>query len=261
MKANSPSNPQGRNKPAKSLTWSILFILFCLTALSACTKRGYYSFTRDVHGWVVDGTTGAPLEDVIVVGAWPRIGSTLCGDHEAMRSHFYETTTNRSGEFGIPGCLKTTGIFFHSDGGLSFYKRGYFPKKIYNDPLWRPAKGKEKMGIYGPGWVWQFEGAVVELEPSVGMSREQLDKIKRSKNLRLVTDYLGLYGSECMWLKMPRMTMATGHRIKERNKGHDGQDKAKKPLAQYLVEHFFIDPEQCHPDPIGFLMEYKDEME
>ncbi|MCU7918685.1 MAG: hypothetical protein KZQ95_10050 [Candidatus Thiodiazotropha sp. (ex Epidulcina cf. delphinae)] len=261
MKANEPLSPQGRSKRTSFPAWNTLFLLLGMTVLTACAGPGYYTFTREATGWVVDGATGVPLEGVIVVGAWPRIGSTLCGDHEAMRSHFYETTTNRSGEFRIPGCVKTTGVFFHSDADISFYKQGYFPKTLNNDATWDPNVWKDKFGIYGPGWVWQFEGSVIELESSVGMSKERLEKIENSKNIRVVTDYLGLYGSECMWLKMPRMTMATGHRIREREEGHEAQDIANKPLANYLVETYFEDPEKCHPDPVGFLMEYKDEME
>ncbi|MCU7936836.1 MAG: carboxypeptidase-like regulatory domain-containing protein [Candidatus Thiodiazotropha sp. (ex Dulcina madagascariensis)] len=261
MKANRPSNPQVRSKPAKFLILNAAFILLCLIALSACTKQGYYSFTREVKGNVVDGVTGAPLEGVIVVGDWPGIGSTLCGDHENMTSHIHETTTNQRGKFRIPGCLKTTGIFFHSDAELGFYKKGYFPKTINNDDFWHPSEGKPKMGIYGPGWVWQYDGAVVELEPSAGMPREKLDKIERSKNLHLVNDYFGIPASKCHWLKMPKMVMATGHLDQESGTRDKNRHKASMPLANYLVEQVLIEPEMCHPDPVGFLMEFADEME
>jgi hypothetical protein len=51
------------------------------------------------------------------------------------------------------------------------------------------------------------------------------------------------------------MTMAIGHRKRETK---DGPQMQSKLLAQYLVDHWFENPEQCHPDPVGFLMEYKD---
>ncbi|MCU7839204.1 MAG: carboxypeptidase-like regulatory domain-containing protein [Candidatus Thiodiazotropha sp. (ex Troendleina suluensis)] len=261
MKVNEPLCPQERTKRRPFQVWNTLFLLLSMTILNACVSPGYYTFTREVTGRVVDAATGVPLEDVIVVGAWPGIGSNLCGDHEAMRSHIYETTTDRSGEFMIPGCVKTTGVFFHSDALVSFYKPGYFPKTPTNGSSWNISVGKGEMGYYGPGWVWQFEGSVIELEPSVGMAKEKIEEIRKSNNVRVVTDYLGIHRSKCHWLKMPRMTMVTGHFIKERYMGHDDRDKAEMPLAQYLVEHELIDPEQCHPDPVGFLMEYKDEVE
>jgi hypothetical protein len=224
--------------------------------LTACASPGYYSFTREVRGHVVDGATGVPLEDVIVVGSWPDIGSTLCGDHELMRGHVYETTTDRNGAFRLPGCLKTTGVFFHSDAYVSFYKRGYFPKKINNSPLWNTSIGKGKLGYSGPGWVWQFQGSVIELEPSAGISKTRLDKILKSKNIGVVHDYdTNIPQKDCYWLKMPRMTMAIGH-MKRRKK--DSLEMQRKSLAQYLVDHLLENPEQCHPDPVGFLMEYQD---
>ncbi|MEW8023272.1 MAG: hypothetical protein AB2803_06180 [Candidatus Thiodiazotropha sp.] len=234
--------------------------LLCLFLLSACSQ-GYYSFTRETRGWVVDANTGVPLQDVIVVGSWPNIASTYCGDHEMATAHYHETTTDEHGEFVVPGCVKTTGIFFHSDGGLSFYKKGYFPKTIDNDPLWNPTKGKAEMGYHGPGWVWQYNDSVVELEPISGLTEKELEKIKKSKNVRIVTDYQGMPFSKCHWLRIPRMVMATGHITKERERKYDDHATANLPLANYLVETFFIDPEKCHPDPIGFLMEYADEME
>ncbi|MCU7886459.1 MAG: hypothetical protein KZQ82_19900 [Candidatus Thiodiazotropha sp. (ex Lucinoma annulata)] len=246
--------------------WRTLFILFSLSVLTACAAPGYYSFTREVTGHVVDGATGVPMEDVIVVGSWPGIGNTLCGDYKAMRSHVYETTTDRNGAFKIPGCVGSTGVFFHSDGGLNFHKRGYFPKEIKNNPSWNISIGKGKLGYRGPGWVWQFQGSVIELEPSRGIYKTRLHKILKSKNIAVVSDYDSVPFSDCYWMKVPRMTMAIGHLIKERNGHvvkerytlHDDRDKAEMPLAQYLVDHWFEKPEQCHPDPVGFLTEYQD---
>ncbi|MCU7814467.1 MAG: hypothetical protein KZQ81_04465 [Candidatus Thiodiazotropha sp. (ex Rostrolucina anterorostrata)] len=249
-----------RRDAVKTITFHSLIILLCLPVLSACTKQGYHSFTRETHGWVVDAATGVPLKDAIVVGSWPDIGSTYCGDHEMAAAHIHETTTNKHGEFVIPGCVKTTGIFFHSDGGLSFYKKGYFPKTIDNDPLWNPTEGKAKMGYYGPGWVWQFNGAVIELESTSGISQENIDKIRRSKNGRIVTDYQGIGGSKCHWLRMPKMVMATGHRIQKRDAVGTHRDKVSMPLVEYLVKESLVNPELCHSDPIGFLMEHVDEI-
>ncbi|MEW8525505.1 MAG: hypothetical protein AB2552_20890 [Candidatus Thiodiazotropha endolucinida] len=235
--------------------------LLCLFLLSACSQ-GYYSFTRETRGWVVDANTGVPLQDVIVVGSWPNIASTYCGDHELATNHIYETTTDEHGEFRIPGCFMiTTALFFHSDGGLRFYKKGYFPKKIDNDPLWNPTKGKAEMGYHGPGWVWQYNDSVVELEPITGLSEKELEKIEKSKNVAIVSDYSGIPASNCHWLRMPKMIMAIGHRRQESSTRVINRHKANMPLANYLVEQSLIEPENCHPDPVGFFMEYADETE
>ncbi|MES9906930.1 MAG: hypothetical protein ABW150_00295 [Candidatus Thiodiazotropha sp.] len=163
MEMNETSYPGKRCEAAIAITFHLLIMLFCLPLLSACTASGYYNFTQETRGWVVDAATGVPLKDAIVVGSWPNIASTYCGDHEMATAHYHETTTDEHGEFVVPGCVKTTGIFFHSDGGLSFYKKGYFPKSIDNDSSWNPRLGRAEMGYYGPGWVWQFNGAVIEL--------------------------------------------------------------------------------------------------
>ncbi|MEW8001019.1 MAG: carboxypeptidase-like regulatory domain-containing protein [Candidatus Thiodiazotropha endolucinida] len=255
MNRNESLSLQTQREQRTFQAWHTLFILFSLSVLTACASPGYYSFTREVTGHVVDGATGVPLEDVIVVGTWPGIGSTHCGDHEAMRSHVHETTTDRTGAFRIPGCIKTTGDFFHSDAVISLYKKDYLPKKSRNSPFWNTNIGKGKLGYIGPGWVWQFQGSVIELEPSGAISKTRLHKILKSKNIRVVSDYDSVPFSDCYWMKMPRMTMAIGHRKREIK---DTPEMQKKPLAQYLVDHWFESPEQCHPDPVGYLMEYKD---
>ncbi|MEW8299580.1 MAG: carboxypeptidase-like regulatory domain-containing protein [Candidatus Thiodiazotropha sp.] len=244
---------QGKRGPRTP--WRTLFMLFILSSLTACATPGYYSLTREVTGHVVDGATGVPLEGVIVVGSWPGIGSTHCGDHEAMRSHLHETTTDSNGVFRIPGCLQATGVFFHSDAYISFYKKGYFPKRSKNDPLWKVSIGKGRLGYIGPGWVWQFQGSVIELESSAGISQTMLNEILKSKNIYVVSEYDSVPFKDCYWMKMPRMTMAIGHRKREKK---DTPEMQRKPLAEYLVDHWFEKPEQCHPDPVGFLREYKD---
>jgi glycyl-tRNA synthetase (class II) len=103
--------------------------------------------------------------------------------------------------------------------------------------------------------VWQFQGSVIELEPSAGISKTRLDKILKSRNNRVVHDYDGIHFVDCYWVKMPRMTMAIGHRVR---KSKDSLEMQRKSLAQYLVDHLLENPEQCHPDPVGFLMEYQD---
>ncbi|MES9975012.1 MAG: hypothetical protein ABW094_12185, partial [Candidatus Thiodiazotropha sp.] len=105
------------------------------------------------------------------------------------------------------------------------------------------------------GWVWQFQGSVIELEPSGAISKTRLDKILKSKNIHVVSDYDSVPFKDCYWMKMPRMTMAIGHREREIQ---DTPELQRKPLAQYMVDRWFENPERCHPDPVGYLMEYKD---
>ncbi|MEW8615601.1 MAG: hypothetical protein AB2610_20790, partial [Candidatus Thiodiazotropha sp.] len=124
-----------------------------------------------------------------------------------------------------------------------------------NDPLWKVSIGKGRLGYIGPGWVWQFQGSVIELEPSAGISQTMLNEILKSKNIYVVSEYDSVPFKDCYWMKMPRMTMAIGQRKREKK---DTPEMQRKPLAEYLVDHWFEKPEQCHPDPVGFLREYKD---
>lgn len=117
---------------AWSLFWGLALVL---AAQEEFTPPPLTYSAKPVRGLVVDAGTGQPLTNVIVVAQWVL--------HEAGRGtwrrlHVFETTTDATGTYLVPGWeakpnpVYPWGGLVTRDPALSFFKPGYVPFTVEN---------------------------------------------------------------------------------------------------------------------------------
>jgi hypothetical protein len=113
--------------------------LLVVTALGACGASRYSA--EPTQAWVVDKTTGKPIEGVVVVAHWELRWGFEGGSVLDMK--VLEATTDAQGHFSIPGWgpepipreAGFTARMRNNDPGLLFFHPGYLYERLQNSDL------------------------------------------------------------------------------------------------------------------------------
>lgn len=102
----------------------------CATASEEFPPPAYSA--KEIRATVVDGSTGQPLEDVVVVARW--VLARMYGDGPQL--HIAESVTDRQGKFLIPawGPKPRPALMALTDKSpqLLLFKHGYVPQTLYS---------------------------------------------------------------------------------------------------------------------------------
>jgi len=122
-------------------------LLVLLPTSAACVTQIPSAYSaHPVRGWLVDATTGQPLEGVIIVAQWILYDTGVGGQNPRQRLQVLETVSGADGSYAFPGWgpkpnPKTTMDLAHAyaccfltnrDPQLSFFKPGYRPLTVQN---------------------------------------------------------------------------------------------------------------------------------
>ena len=205
-------------------------LLFALVVVSIqpAAGIGVYRSPR-IEGTIIDATTKAPIEGVIVTASWIMIGITGHGESTLKVS---ETETNALGEYVLPAW----GPRFYADQlrryqpVIRFYKPGYIPLIIRNNSAYHPGlendtehmikepetlpNGRVLYRLYEPEEHQVKFGKkrhTFRLEPFEGADAEYVELLTGS------THYVGslshIYiGDDCEWKELPK-TFVTLHKL------------------------------------------------
>lgn len=149
---------------------------------------------KPMEGVVADGTTGEPLEGVIVVAQWvlhdPGKGSYL-------RLHVFETTTDTTGRYRIPGWGPKRNPYYpwtrlrDQDPKISFFKPGY-----------RPAYAQNRWDRNEPARFSEWDGKTIKMGKFTGTDDEW------ARELSLLQGALAWGWGVVDWRSIPRMVLA-----------------------------------------------------
>ncbi|MCU7924037.1 MAG: hypothetical protein KZQ88_15210 [Candidatus Thiodiazotropha sp. (ex Dulcina madagascariensis)] len=198
-----------------------------------------------VHGKVVDGRSGEPLEGVIVMGYWPKMWTRPHWRATVGVAHLAETLSGSSGLFELPACdppCEVDGYFSYYQPDILFFKEGYYPRALSNpitDVRFDPLSSEQIR------WRWDWNGKVIELEP-VGDKSDPRLKVAYTLSPRL---YLN---ENCNWMKIPNTLMFKAKQMQFRE---TDKEKTAMSAAQYLSGFYLKKQKKCHPDPANYLKE------
>jgi hypothetical protein len=181
----------------------LLFLSLLLLPTAAACATGFpasYS-AQPIRGWVVDASTGQPLEGVIVVAQWILYETSVGGQNPHKRLEVLETVTGSDGGYAFPGwgpkpnlppiigpgygcCFLT-----NRDPQLSFFKTGYRTLRLLN-------RGSSDSSMRTSQW----DGKTIELEPFKGSPKEW------ARQLNFLQGDLGW--EDLDWRTCPRMVLA-----------------------------------------------------
>lgn len=172
-------------------------LLFALGMILAAEVEGPPPLTysaKPAQGVVVDGGTGGPLEGVIVVAQWilhePGKGSW-------KRIHVFETTTDSSGRYLLPGWGPKRNAWYpwtrfrDKDPALAFFKRGYRPFAVQN-------RWDRNESVRFSEW----DGKTIMLQRFTGTADDW------ARELRFLQTDLSWGSEEMDWRRVPRITLA-----------------------------------------------------
>jgi len=160
-----------------------------------------------IRGKVVDGTTGQPLEGVIIVAQWILYEANVGGENPRERLQVLETVTAPNGTYTFPGWgpkpnphrIYSVGsmpvgfccFLTDRDPRLSYFKSGYRPLTLSNT---------KPIDIKPPVRTSDWDGKTIELEPFQG----SLDEWAR----QLYFLQSGLDWGHVDWRNFPRIVLA-----------------------------------------------------
>lgn len=185
---------------------SFLLFLLASSAVAGDMPPPAYS-AQPIRGKVVDGTTGQPLDGVIIVAQWILYEANVGGQNPRKRLQVLETVTAPDGTYAFPGWgpkpnpLRTYSIgsmgvgfccfFTDRDPRLSYFKPGYRPLTLSN---------RKPVDIKPSVRTSDWDGKTIELEPFRGSPNEWADVLGF-----LQTD---LDWGALDWRLYPRMALA-----------------------------------------------------
>ena len=183
----------------------LLLSLLLLPTSAACATQIPAAYSaHPIRGWVVDASTGQPLEGVIVVAQWILYDTGMGGQNPRGRLEVLETVTAGDGSYAFPGWgpkpnPRVTVDIAHyyaccfltdRDPQLSFFKAGYRKLRLIN-------QRSHDSSTRTSGW----DGKTIELERFRG-SPEDWARVLDS----LQTDVS--WGRELDWRASPRIVLA-----------------------------------------------------
>lgn len=172
-------------------------LLLGLAVLLAAEVEGPPPLTYSAkpgQGVVVDAQTGEPLGGVIVVAQWVL---DQAGVGSYRRLHVFETTTDVTGNYVIPGWGPKRNPFYpctrlrDQDPEMSFFKRGYTPHYVQN--RW-DRNGSMRFS--------EWDGKTIRLLRFTGTNDEW------ARKLSLLQTGLAWGWDVVDWRLMPRITLA-----------------------------------------------------
>ena len=179
------------------VVWQVLF--FVMPLMPSPWPPFYWAWP--VHGQVVDGDTGAPLEGVIIAAHWELEGPW---GGLAKQLAVMEAVTDREGRFTFrwwrPRLRWPLWELLRSDAPtLLFFKSGYHTGGCNNDVF-----AHYGLATLGPFPSSDCEGAVTKLKKFQGSEQEY------AENLRDLDHDLEFAFNEndCSWKKIPHMLVA-----------------------------------------------------
>ena len=181
----------------------LLSLLLLLPTSAACVTQIPSAYSaHPIQGWVVDASTGQPLEGVIIVAQWILYETSVGGQNPRKRLEVLETVTGPDGGYAFPGwgpkpnlptvtwplgyacCFLT-----NRDPKLSFFKPGYRPQTVLN-------RRSSESSVRTSDW----DGKTIELEPF---------KDTRNKWARELDFLQGSLGwGDLDWRTCPKMVLA-----------------------------------------------------
>lgn len=181
---------------ARSLVWGLVL---ALGAQEEFTPPPLTYSAKPVRGVVVDATTGAPLEGVIVVAQWILFqgGPWYSPDH-VRRLQVFETTTDSHGQYFIPGWGPKPNTLYPwsqldtKDPEISFFKPGYTPHTVEN--RWQRHDAVR---------FSEWDGKTIKLEKFTGTPEEWARELSF-----LQTDLAWGWRQVMDWRSIPRMSLA-----------------------------------------------------
>lgn len=171
-------------------------LLLGLAMLLAADVEGPPPLTysaKPVEGVVVDAQTGEPLGGVIIVAQWIL---DQAGVGSYRRLHVFETATDPTGRFLIPGWGPKRNSWYpwtrlrDADPMLFFFKQGYSPLTVQN--RW---DRNESMRFS------EWDGKTISLQKFTGTPDEWATK------LSFLQTFLGWSSQAVDWRLMPRITL------------------------------------------------------
>jgi hypothetical protein len=175
------------------LVAATLVIHGCATASEEFPPPAYSA--KEIRATVVDGATGQPLEDVIVVARW--VLKRMYGDGPHL--HIAETVTDRDGKFLIPawGPKSRPALMGLSNESprLLLFKHGYVPEKLPSGEskeefaqrfpnyrnmksseikLWMKIEGYPNRAVQEAFW----DGMTLQLEPFRGTEERWFELLR-----------------------------------------------------------------------------------
>jgi hypothetical protein len=149
-------------------SWKLVVTLaLWALALSACER---YS-ADPIEAWVVDASSGAPLEGVIVTANWQRTGG-FEGSYPKGQMMVMETTTDKKGRFQFSGWGPK---WYFGEGKLRgdqpqliLFKSGYQYRRLHNEV--------RRAGTYSGGSEWS--GKTIEMKVFTGSSADWFSSLQ-----------------------------------------------------------------------------------
>ena len=171
------------------------FLLALLLLPQPCLAFMYRA--ESVEGWVVDGETGKPLQDVVVVAYWQLKGG-LEGGNPIGQLHIFEAQTDQAGRYFVPAWgprFAFSGTLRNESPGLVFFKPGYRFRAL--DNKWFPGRDSSLSDWNGKAVrLHSFEGTAVEYSKSLSPLSDTLWGVGH------------VWGEPCGWKSFPRMLRA-----------------------------------------------------
>ena len=183
----------------------LLNLLLLLPTSAACVTQIPSAYSaHPIRGWVVDASTGQPLDGVIIVAQWILYGTGAGGYIPQGRLQILETVTAADGSYAFPGWgpkpnptmpIELARPFVccfleHRDPQLSFFKPGYRTLTVQN-------KGPSSDS---PVRTSDWDGKTIQLE----LFKDSRDK--RARDLNVLQGDLGWWDLD--WRTCPRMVLA-----------------------------------------------------
>lgn len=179
---------------------------------------------QPVRGVVVDATTGARLEGVIVVAQWILFqgGPYYSPDH-IVRLQVLETVTDAHGQYVIPGWGPKPNTLYpwsqldKKDPEMSFFKPGYTPRTVQN--RWQRDDAVR---------FSEWDGKTIKLEKFKGTAEEW------AREVSFLQTFLGWLSKDTDWRWMPRMVLALElerQRLDQLQPGTAGSGFGPSPLS------------------------------
>jgi hypothetical protein len=179
-----------KNKIKQVIAVLVLPLLFLLLLL----KPVY--FGAPIRGRIVDGVTGAPIDNAIVV-AFSQTGSLLHSGSGGSIA-LLEAVTDTDGNYRLPGWgpkLAPTGRVRNNAPSIFVYKSGYVPLGADNHYGNKGSISLARLFIRS-----QRDGETLELQRFDGQIGDYY-----SKHADALRFYLGLFGlgHPCLWKEIP----------------------------------------------------------
>jgi len=205
-------------------SWKLTATLaLSLIALSACER---YS-ADPIEAWVVDASTKAPLEGVVVTANWQLTGG-FEGGYPKGQMMVMETVTDKAGRFYFPAWGPKVhlgeGRLRQTQPQLLLFKSGYQHRRLYNE-----VTSDE---IYTGKSEWSAK--LIELK-----ALSTADVQSRYDNLlsfsKEVDNFATWYLDPCEWTKLP-VTVKTIKANRKKLEASGGRSRGVRTLDVRLLE-------------------------